>query len=149
MLKVNNKKTRGRRKICSNLTLKTPERRHWRCSGVFIVNFEHIFTPSSSGFIVDFEHLMFAEVARYFSSFTRKQKFHHVFLKNVTHFSTYSKPQSLSCRNQSIWFVVDWFAWWFEMSKEHPVFEINENASIRILIHGLRIKGAFRTLSNI
>ena len=28
--------------ICSKLTIKTPERRHWRCSGVFIVNFEHI-----------------------------------------------------------------------------------------------------------
>ena len=36
---------------CSNLTIKIPERRlvikirerrHWRCSGVFIVNFEHI-----------------------------------------------------------------------------------------------------------
>ena len=24
------------------LTIKTPERRHWRHSGVFIVNFEHI-----------------------------------------------------------------------------------------------------------
>ena len=29
-------------KICSKLTLKTPERRHWRRSGVFIFNFEHI-----------------------------------------------------------------------------------------------------------
>ena len=28
--------------ICSMLTIKTPERRHWRRSGVFIVNFEHI-----------------------------------------------------------------------------------------------------------
>ena len=27
---------------CSKLTIKTPERCHWRCSGVFIVNFEHI-----------------------------------------------------------------------------------------------------------
>ena len=27
-------------KICSNLKMKTPERRHWRRSGVFIVNFE-------------------------------------------------------------------------------------------------------------
>ena len=26
---------------CSKLTIKTPERRHWRRSGVFIVNFEH------------------------------------------------------------------------------------------------------------
>ena len=107
MLKVNNSNTRGTCKICSNLTLKTPKRRHWRCSGVFFVNFEHIFTPPSV-FIVDFEQVMFAETVRCFTSFTRKQKFHHVFLKNVTHFSTYSKPQSLSCRNQSIWFVVDW-----------------------------------------
>ena len=28
--------------ICSKLTLKKPERRQWRRSGVFIVNFEHI-----------------------------------------------------------------------------------------------------------
>ena len=26
----------------SKITIKTPERRHWSCSGVFIVNFEHI-----------------------------------------------------------------------------------------------------------
>ena len=24
------------------LTIRTPERRHWRLSGVFIINFEHI-----------------------------------------------------------------------------------------------------------
>ena len=148
MLKVNNSNTRRTCKICSNLTLKTPKRRHWRCSGVFFVSFEYIFTPPNV-FIADFEQVIFAETVKYFTSFNKKQKFHYVFLKNVTHFSTHSKPQSLSCRNQSIWFVVNWFAWWFEMSKEHPVFEINENASIRILIHGLRIKGAFRTLSNI
>ena len=28
--------------IWSKLTVKTPERRQWRCSGVFIVNFDHI-----------------------------------------------------------------------------------------------------------
>ena len=28
--------------ICSELTLKTPERRQWRRSGVFIANFEHM-----------------------------------------------------------------------------------------------------------
>ena len=28
--------------MCSKLKIKTPERRHWRRSGVFIVNFEHI-----------------------------------------------------------------------------------------------------------
>ena len=42
MLEVNNKKTRKKREICLKLTIKTPERRQWRRSGVFIVNFEHI-----------------------------------------------------------------------------------------------------------
>ena len=39
LFKVNNRSTRTRCGICSKLTVKTPERR-WRCSGVFIVNFE-------------------------------------------------------------------------------------------------------------
>ena len=30
------------RELCSNLTIKKPEQRHWRRSGVCIVNFEHI-----------------------------------------------------------------------------------------------------------
>ena len=42
LLKVNNGNTRTRCEICSKLTIKTPERRQWRRSGVFIVNFEHI-----------------------------------------------------------------------------------------------------------
>ena len=42
LLKVNNRNTRTRCEICSKLTIKTPERRQWRSSGVFIVNFEHI-----------------------------------------------------------------------------------------------------------
>ena len=42
MFKVNNRNTRRRRGICSKLTIKTPERRHWRHSGVFVVNFEYI-----------------------------------------------------------------------------------------------------------
>ena len=42
LFKVNNRNTRTRCEICSKLTIKTPERRHWRRSGVFIVNFEHI-----------------------------------------------------------------------------------------------------------
>ena len=42
LFKVNNRNTRKRCKIYSKLTVKTPERRHWRHSGVFIVNFEHI-----------------------------------------------------------------------------------------------------------
>ena len=42
MLKVNYRNTRTRCEICSKLTIKTPERRRGRRSGVFIVNFEHI-----------------------------------------------------------------------------------------------------------
>ena len=39
LLKANNRNTRSRCEICSKLTLKTPERRHWCRS---IVNFEHV-----------------------------------------------------------------------------------------------------------
>ena len=42
MFKVNNKNAVTRGEICSELTIKTPERRQWRRFGVFIVNFEHI-----------------------------------------------------------------------------------------------------------
>ena len=42
LLKDNDRNTRTRCKIRSKLTIKTPERRQWRLSGVFIVNFEHI-----------------------------------------------------------------------------------------------------------
>ena len=42
LFKVNNRNTRTRCKICSKLTIKIPEQRHWRRSGIFIVNFEHI-----------------------------------------------------------------------------------------------------------
>ena len=40
MLKVKNRNTRTRCEICSKLTIKTPERRHW--PGVSIVNFEQV-----------------------------------------------------------------------------------------------------------
>ena len=42
MFKVNNRNTTKRSEICLKVTTKTPERRHWRHSGVFIVTFEHI-----------------------------------------------------------------------------------------------------------
>ena len=42
LLNVNNRNTRTSCEICSKLTIKTPERHHWRHSDVFIVNFEHI-----------------------------------------------------------------------------------------------------------
>ena len=42
MFKFNNRNTRTRCEICSELTIKTPERHYWCRSSVFIVNFEHI-----------------------------------------------------------------------------------------------------------
>ena len=42
LLKVNNRNTRTWSEICSKLIIKTPEWRHWRRSGVFTVNIEHI-----------------------------------------------------------------------------------------------------------
>ena len=40
MFKVNNRNTRARCEVCSKLIIKIPGRRHWRRSGVFIVNLE-------------------------------------------------------------------------------------------------------------
>ena len=42
MFKVNNKNSRTRCEICSELIIKTPERRKWRRSGVLIVTFEQV-----------------------------------------------------------------------------------------------------------
>ena len=42
LFKINNRNIRTRCELCSKLPIKTPERRQWRRSGVFIVNFEHI-----------------------------------------------------------------------------------------------------------
>ena len=42
LLKLNNRDTRTRCETCLKLTTNTPERRQWRRSGVFIVNFEHV-----------------------------------------------------------------------------------------------------------
>ena len=42
MFKVKNRNIRTRCEICSKLAIKIPERRHWRRSDVFNVNFEHI-----------------------------------------------------------------------------------------------------------
>ena len=40
LLKGNYRNTRTRCKICSQLTIKTPEPRHWGLSGVFIVTMD-------------------------------------------------------------------------------------------------------------
>ena len=57
LIKVNNRNTRTRCKICSKLTIQTTERRQRR-SVVFIVNF----TPCSSVSIVNFEHAITGKI---------------------------------------------------------------------------------------
>ena len=49
--KVNNRNTRTRCEICSKLTIKTPERRHWQLWTYF--------TPCPSVSMADFEHVVF------------------------------------------------------------------------------------------
>ena len=57
LLKVNNENTRTMCKICSNLSVKTPEQCHWRRSCVFNENFEQI-----SHIILVFHLLKFEQV---------------------------------------------------------------------------------------
>ena len=55
-LKSTIENTRLRCKICSKLTIKTAERRHWCRSAVKIINFEHI-TSFGNISIIDFEQV--------------------------------------------------------------------------------------------
>ena len=57
MVKVNNRNTRTRCEICSEVTIKTPERPHCRRSGLLLLT-SNIFTPCSSASIVNFEHII-------------------------------------------------------------------------------------------
>ena len=56
LLKVNYRNTRTRCEICSKLAIKTPKRRYWHCSGVFIVNLTCV-TPFPSVSLVNFEQI--------------------------------------------------------------------------------------------
>ena len=42
IFKFNNRSTKNRCEICLKLAIKTTERRHWRYSSDFVVNFEHV-----------------------------------------------------------------------------------------------------------
>ena len=55
LFKVSNRNTRKRYEICSKQTIKTPELRQWRHSGIFTVSFEDISHLFFNVFIVDFE----------------------------------------------------------------------------------------------
>ena len=63
MFKVNNKNIRRRCEICSKLTIKTSERRHWGRSSVFIVNFEYISHLVLVFLLLTLSRLILAEIA--------------------------------------------------------------------------------------
>ena len=65
MFKVNNRDTRTRFEICSKLTMKTPERRHWRRSGVFIINFELVSHLVLVFLLLTLNRLMLAGLVRH------------------------------------------------------------------------------------
>ena len=75
LFKVNNGNTSKMCEISSQLTINTPERRHWRCSRILIVNFEQIFTHSS-GVSIGFEQVnaILGETKSYSSIITWKNE---------------------------------------------------------------------------
>ena len=56
MFKVKSKNTRSSCGICSKLTIKTSERRHWRSGALFTVKFESL-SSLLCVFIVNFEQV--------------------------------------------------------------------------------------------
>ena len=75
MFKVNNEKIKIRCEICSELTMKTPERGQWRGSGVSIVNFEH-----NSHLVLVFLLLTFLQVSTdWAEGYIAQLRFHEYF----------------------------------------------------------------------
>ena len=56
IFKVNSRNITTRCETCSELIIKTSERRQWRCTDVFIINFER--TPCSSVSIINFQDVI-------------------------------------------------------------------------------------------
>ena len=67
--KITKRNTRKRCEICSKLTIKIPERRECRCSGIFRVNFEHISNLFLVFLLLTLNKLMFAGLHQYFHTF--------------------------------------------------------------------------------
>ena len=70
LLKVNNKNAEKRCQIYSKLTIKTPEQRHWYCSGDFIVNL-NLFHKFFSDSIVNFEQVNVSLDSKHFKHINR------------------------------------------------------------------------------
>ena len=131
MFKVKNRNTRKRCGICSKLTIKTPERRQWRSSGVFIVNLEHS-TPFSSVSIVDFEQVNICWVisyilSKYLMKFDEVEKNTHV---NLT--SSFKWRNVIQTQSKSVsFFYFEKFANFRKISISEGYFiQLNSNFSM-------------------
>ena len=78
LLKVNNGNVRKVCQICSKLAIKTPERRQWRRSTVFVFNLEHISNLYLLFVLLNLSTLMFATYVASSSTIPVK------FFRNVT-----------------------------------------------------------------
>ena len=78
MFKINNRNTRKRCEICLKLTIKTAERPQWRRFGVFIVNFEPIFTSFFNISIVEFEQVNVGWISIQKSSYSVIITYHYL-----------------------------------------------------------------------
>ena len=95
-------------KIFLNLTIKIPERRHWRCSAAFIVNFEQIF-----GSVLVFPLL---NLNKYMPAGLPLRK-----RSSISKILTLSWRRPLSNRNQSIDVLrksMDWFLYDYGLRHE-------------------------------
>ena len=75
MFKVNYRNTRTVCKVCSKLTIKTLEWRHWRRSGVFIIKFERV---NDSGVLFSLLVLLIFSIVWYFLLSYFKNKKNHL-----------------------------------------------------------------------
>ena len=99
--------TKKRRGICLKLTIKIPERRHWRRYGAFIVDLEHISQLSLVFLLLDlnksmlagyFYFLLFEAPTLNLMNFPKKNTFHLSFYANSI--SMFSILQAF-CKNVS------------------------------------------------
>ena len=98
LFKVNNGNTSTMCEICSKLTKKTPERRQWRRTGIFIVNCEQISHIILVNSVADFEYV---NAWRVICTIQR------VLQKNISNLKYYKKYEinsnkMFSCKNISL-----------------------------------------------
>ena len=113
LFKVNNRNSRKGCEICSKLTIKAPEQRHWRRS-IFLLLFLNVFYTFSSLSIVHFEQVnviwhCWLSFAKTFNAKLETLRFNKLNVAlNFSEFSTKQKDGSLNKRHNGNKFL-RWF----------------------------------------